>query len=265
PLDKNTTNIFVLGGSTTFGYGVRDNETIPAQLEKLIKKRTPATRVYNFGRAFYFSTQERILLENLLTEGNIPDAVIFIDGLNDFYHKDGNPTFTGYLNGAMDNSFYAAQKKFFRELPVINLLNSYKESQNSKDSTAIEYAKKASPNDADIRAILNRYMANVRLVRAIADNYGIKSDFIWQPVPEYKMNLASHPLYRHEDIQTEANLKRGYELAKELFAKEQLGILWAAEISDTCQGNFVDKVHYSPKFCREIAEYIFTNKLEHSE
>ncbi len=51
PPDPKALNIFVFGGSTTFGYRVADYDTIPSHLQELIRKEMdlPAA-IYNFGR-----------------------------------------------------------------------------------------------------------------------------------------------------------------------------------------------------------------------
>jgi hypothetical protein len=71
-------SIWFFGGSTTFGYGVTDQETIPAQLEKLLK-----TRVYNFGRGYFYSAQENQLFRQYLKAGHRPSLAIFLDGINE--------------------------------------------------------------------------------------------------------------------------------------------------------------------------------------
>src|SRR6266513_2670043 len=81
PPDPRAFNIFVFGGSTTFGYGVSDVETIPSQLQEILRQTLgKPVSIFNFGRGFYYSTQERILFEQLLAEGHIPTLAVFIDG-----------------------------------------------------------------------------------------------------------------------------------------------------------------------------------------
>ena len=76
--------IRVFGGSTTFGYGVKNDETIPAYLDQM----TPGYRVLNFGVASNYSTIKRIPDLNLLTQYDPSAAVIFIDGLNNIYYNE---------------------------------------------------------------------------------------------------------------------------------------------------------------------------------
>jgi hypothetical protein len=62
--------IFMFGGSTTFGWGLPDNQTIASYLQPLLSaKLEKKVSVYNFGCPFYFSTQERLLFEKLISWG----------------------------------------------------------------------------------------------------------------------------------------------------------------------------------------------------
>ena len=90
PIDRDSFNIFVFGGSTAFGAAVLDNETIAGYLKQGLREiSNKPLAVSSFGRCSYMSIQERILLEQLIISGNIPNLVIFIDGLNDFAHYKG--------------------------------------------------------------------------------------------------------------------------------------------------------------------------------
>jgi hypothetical protein len=70
--------IYMFGGSTTFGSKVADDETIPAYLEREIE-----AMVVNFGQENYSMHQEVYLLVDNLLKGNIPDYVVFYDGVNE--------------------------------------------------------------------------------------------------------------------------------------------------------------------------------------
>lgn len=64
--------VFVFGGSTTFGTGVPDGETLPAYLGEVLRAAGKEVEVFNFGAPSYYSSQERIALERLLTNGIRP-------------------------------------------------------------------------------------------------------------------------------------------------------------------------------------------------
>ena len=102
PIEDKYYNVFVFGGSTTFGYGVDMDDTIPARLQHHLAQARPdrPVRVYNFGRGYYMSVQERVLFETLLMHGHRPDLAIFIDGLNDVAHwRSGRGKAEPYFSG----------------------------------------------------------------------------------------------------------------------------------------------------------------------
>jgi len=75
--------VWFLGGSSVFGYGVADHETIPAQLEQIIGRS-----VTHFGTSNYYSTQENLLLTLYLRVGYRPAMALFLDGINEMCGPD---------------------------------------------------------------------------------------------------------------------------------------------------------------------------------
>lgn len=77
--------VLVLGGSVAYGTGATaDSATFPSRLEaRLCESLGTDVEVVNMGASGYMTTQEAILL---LTEGRAlrPDAVVLLDGVNDF-------------------------------------------------------------------------------------------------------------------------------------------------------------------------------------
>lgn len=118
-------NVFVFGGSTVFGYGVADNQTVVARLQEQFPATIGGRKVccYNFGRGFYYSSQERVLFEQLLAAGSKPDQAIFIDGLNEFFFTSDQPKFSSDL-AEFVNGDYVRQHPLgiFAELPVLRKL-----------------------------------------------------------------------------------------------------------------------------------------------
>jgi hypothetical protein len=78
--------------------GLADAETVPSRLQECLALhfRTNVS-VYNLGRVAYFSTQERVFLEQLLLAQRRPTLAIFIDGLNDNIFRDGQPRHTASM------------------------------------------------------------------------------------------------------------------------------------------------------------------------
>ena len=75
--------VWVFGGSTAWGEGAPDDETIPSHLAGLMNAWGVDTTVKNLGERGYVSTQEVVLLYRELQAGRRPDVVVFYDGIND--------------------------------------------------------------------------------------------------------------------------------------------------------------------------------------
>lgn len=75
--------IWFFGGSTAFGDGIADHETIPARLEQALGRP-----VVNLGVRNYASTEENLLLNHYLRIGYRPALAIFLDGINETCEPD---------------------------------------------------------------------------------------------------------------------------------------------------------------------------------
>ncbi len=80
---ENSTWFF--GGSTMWGTGSDDKNTIPSHFAKLTGEN-----VLNLGESGYLSFQEYTQLSMLLAKGHKPKKVIFYDGVNESYYCNTN-------------------------------------------------------------------------------------------------------------------------------------------------------------------------------
>lgn len=79
-----TMRVFTFGGSTMWGYTARDSFTIPALLARELRARDlENVEVVNLSQTSFNATQGAITLLLELRRGERPDAVVFLDGLND--------------------------------------------------------------------------------------------------------------------------------------------------------------------------------------
>jgi hypothetical protein len=69
---------YFFGGSTMWGTGSRDAETIPSHFAAVT-----GMHAENFGESAYVAHQSLVLLIQLLQEGHRPDLVVFYDGANE--------------------------------------------------------------------------------------------------------------------------------------------------------------------------------------
>lgn len=75
--------VVVVGGSSAWGWGARDDQTLPSQLAKQLGDAGVAARVTNLAQIGYVSNQEWVLLLLWLRAGNHADVVISYGGVND--------------------------------------------------------------------------------------------------------------------------------------------------------------------------------------
>ena len=203
PLAKDAYTIFVFGGSTTFGYGVTDAQTVPSFLQEALRSGgLKRANVYNFGRGFYYSSTERILFSNLLVAGERPNMVLFIDGLNDAYYVKDEPAFSDAFRDYMDSSPAQARdllKQLFWKLPAARLIRGAIDLFQQGNEPLPEIPQPlAGPKTYGkpnvLSSIIQRYNVNKRLIEASCRAFGITSVFVWQAVPTYKYDLQ-HDLY----------------------------------------------------------------------
>lgn len=83
PIQKMQGATWVFGGSTTFGLGVPDHQTIPAYLEQIL-----GTPVFNLAVRGHGSTMENRLFRYYLRAGYRPARAIFLDGINEVCEPD---------------------------------------------------------------------------------------------------------------------------------------------------------------------------------
>ena len=264
PPEPANCNVFIFGGSTCFGYGVPDNETIASHLQVFLQKNLgQKIKVYNFGRGHYFSTQEIFLYQKLLLNNNIPNLSIFIDGLNDFAYTTDSPVFTDKFAAAANTASPPAA--MIPKLPLVKLFNhiikGYNKPGNGWDPAELhKYEQEAIYNDPEqIDGVINRYIRNKKFIEKLSEANKTKSVFVWQPVPMYHYPLEHHLFFNPSIIRHYA--RYGYPQMAATLDKKNLGnnFLWCADMHTTLKEPlYVDSCHYSAKMSKLFAHRIGT-------
>jgi len=258
PPDPGMFNVFLFGGSTAFGIALPDDQTVASYLQQRANEVgcTGRVQVYNFGRPTYFSSQERILFEQLLLAGTVPEVAVFLDGLNDFILPDGLPYLTSHLTDSLDAEAQdlgarpgdlGLDVEFLQNLPIGR-------------SAATPSAGGANQNSV-LHEVIARWLANRKLIEAIGQELGVQPVFVWQPVPVYHYDLSYHNFHTDlsgfpEQVQP---VRDGYELMSQTRSTMELGndFLWLADLQQGRRENlYVDSIHYTAPFSSEIAERI---------
>ncbi len=162
-------DVFAFGGSTMWGEGASDDQTIPAYLQsRLTKELNHNVRVTNFGQRAWVATQSLIQLTLELSRGNVPDVVVFYDGFNEVhaYHATAKP--------GVPEPFGTAQGGAAGLLNRSALVHLFKHHIQRQQSPEFEV------DDAAAKIITN-YNGVIDVVRQLGKQYGFATRFYWQP------------------------------------------------------------------------------------
>ncbi len=216
--------IFTFGGSTMWGVGVRDDYTLASLLSRrLAEKSNYDVEVSNYGQIGYVSTQEVLLLYQLLADGMRPDVVVFYDGINDCFaaYQSGiagltqNEAFrvrefnlVGGNKSRRRNLYLTAIRTLFFHSNAAKLgrLIAGKDAdeeagENVEARQMLSYLAPGTtgtqpgatnPAGALEQAVVNRYLFNQRMVLMLGRQFGFRSLFYWQPAIFFKDKLTPH-------------------------------------------------------------------------
>jgi lysophospholipase L1-like esterase len=276
PPPKDATTVFVFGGSTTFGYGLPDWQTVPSFLSESLRRKSGGTvLVYNFGRAFFYSTHEMLEFLRLISDSHRLDVAIFIDGLNEFYYHEDKLIWTKRLSRLTEQTNPSAWRlvlAFGRKLPAYEfgtfLIRYLGRGGKSKVQQAEENIRKIASGGGPETAnrIIDRYLRNKAMIEALGRHSGTTTLFVWQPVPTYKYDLKSH-LFSHLIPDRHTRTGGSYDIARARYDKGDFGgnVAWCADIQEGLKKPFyVDSVHYSAELSRLFADCILdkTNLMD---
>ena len=262
PPAQEVTNVFVFGGSTTFGYGIADSETVPSRLQAALLRRTSGTdlAVYHFGRGYYYSTQERILFEQLLTGGVDIDVALFIDGANEKDSADVPSLFYELVEArhqaARRLDPWESAKAAVARSPLGRAAVRVKRRLRAEEPSV-----EAEPSEAEARmagrGAFHRYMRNRELLHAAGEASGTQVIFVWQPVHWLDFDAAHHP-FGGLDPESHFMQRYLYEDMRRYIADTQapdmLDLSWLSR--DAYRPLYVDQVHYNAYFSAQLAEHI---------
>ena len=243
------------GGSAIWGEGARDAHTIPSQVAQLLQANDTPVRVQNYGQTGYVSTQDLILFQAQLARGNVPELAVFYQGFNDVFsaHQQGVSGIPYYeLQRASDSE---AGRLLRQGQPV---LQSPMIRPEHLDWSLIA-ADRARADD-----IVDRWLANRRLIRAAGREYGVDVLFVWQPTL-----FSKSPLTEYESRVLAANdralpgFSNLYRDVNRRLRDDMLAESWddVALLTDLFEDNtediFFDNVHIHELGNQHVAEAIW--------
>ena len=234
--------VWIFGGSTMFGWGVPDDQTIASHLTKMLAHSFPErdVKVINYGHSYFFSSQELALFQMLLRRGERCDFAIFLDGLNDSigYSFEDRPAFTERMRAAFEKEQGrnpTADTHFWisPEFPPLKLLAGIQ--------ARLVQRRVAPPATVPTYDAARKYQVNMATEAALGDALGIQTLFFWQPVPNDSVYAPARELAWkvRQSMKSEA-----FHFVADLFE--------GANEADV----YVDQHHYGDTACERVAEAI---------
>jgi lysophospholipase L1-like esterase len=218
--------IFCFGGSTMYSSGSRDEHTIPSELSKLIQTNFPNqnVEVTNFGCHGYTRATENIQLQRELTKNNIPDIVIFYDGVNEIISAHQNNeagTPTNAYNRKKEFKIAHSYKRRIKLMIYSSNLYRFVTTMQRKLFTDSSYKQLSARSDKLATDVADNYVGLVQLSKSLENEYGFKVFNFMQPTIYSKKNLTEAEQMYYNDQKYYENL---YKLSYETVRKDSVMI-----------------------------------------
>jgi len=286
---KINNSTWVFGGSTVFGDGVTDDETIPFFLNKM----DPGNAYINFGG---LSNHQKLEIEKLLLllqKGYRPTKVIFLDGLNDLYkitesnfeaHETPNRSVNAYTHnfsigtiGLNKNLFYALPivKLYYQYLAQYLIKNGSINAQVLGNFTQVNSLYTQQPvlhyyaneillhqpknTSTSSKKLIQYFQSNLLLLEALSKAYQFEFVVFIQPIGPF---LSSNPFIKDtvafkNDIRLYKNVKPVYHSVSTAIKHQQLPHYYDLSYAhNLCTHPYVDLTHYSKPMNQKLAELI---------
>ena len=280
---ENALEVWALGGSTMWGHGAPDDQTIPSYLAKLLKEWGVDTRVTNLGESGFVSTQEVINAIRGLQVGRRPHIVLFYDGVvNDslsaalWSEVPGTHQNLTHIRNKLENQQNEAQETAIASL--VRLTGLFRVSQfvlkrigkdSAQRNSSIEVVtdrEQGVPQAAQQAA--NIWLENYNIMAALGQRFGFVPIFVFQPA----LGVGEKPLDpSEEDILSIA--MKGARKGGSTRVNRQLRTLIREHLrdedtskaiydisdifSDLAEPVYIDLFHISGKGNQLVAEGIF--------
>jgi len=278
PLKK--IKIAVTGGSTAWGVGVTDDQTLPAVLQKLLADRCQGSKVIVWNAAISAQTsgQERRRFETDILPLK-PDIHIAFTGFNDIYNS-----YTGVLPHQNRDYFEVGKHfgvrgvdDFIPGLPKpddyflrISYLVSLASFRLTYDPARVAEAINRRAADTDVT--IDSSLRTARIFSNWSKDYGYEYFYVLQPslYSTRKILTSNEIAIKQSDEEFGKFHSRGYSTLKDGLLREARGSLQLnfvdadLAIANEEQDLFIDNVHFGDRGYSMLAEYMASNLLKNS-
>ena len=254
--------IFFFGGSSGWGFGVRDNFTIPSYLSRRLNTPRSQFQVFNYSVPGYVFMQGIINLTLMLKEGQSPQYVIFYDGFNEIYAAHQHGTAGTVHNLFMDRQRMKRESLRYRDLIWNGLRESVRKYSMiykaivsmvitiDKDKMFQEIAQNYNDNQLRslARDIVDDYKKSLNLVDHLSTTYNFKYICFWQPSMLTENKLFDKEANIDPWLKNEV-FKKLYAYTNEYLQKEKIPHFYILTdvLEKRTEPVYIDAAHISEK------------------
>lgn len=258
--------VWLFGGSTVWGFGSPDWETVPSLLARRYEEGGRPICAVNYGEDSWRAVQGVVkLVLELKTTSRRPDVVVFLNGCNDVF----TPFF---LTGRADREWDFAQSKpwlddlarrgggSFAFLGATNTVTLARRVATRLKGPGPWPGPKDPARLA--REVADDFFRNMDLVAALSRGYGFRYAFFWQPLAV----ADGKTLTPEEDDGVRRQLGLSYEAGRAAAAATLAAVRASPRpdlypIADVFQDHaasvYVDACHLLPEGNRIVADRIY--------
>jgi lysophospholipase L1-like esterase len=256
------TRIATLGGSTTYGVGVNDNETWPFLLEQILGEEF---EVFNLGVPGY-TTAENLIQTGLQLSDYEPDIAIYLVGLNDMRNFNlGNlqADYTDFHAPSLHSALGLCPTENIPSLATLKMmLILFQKSRLIAGCPNQNMRLTRNAHTGNDERALGLYRRNLESISSICRSQGIEVLFVPQILLEEVLNTGDYswwipfvPTSEIDDMMLLYNqeLKQVAENTNYFFADSVISYEWSKK-------DFVDMSHFNraanQQFAEILAKYI---------
>jgi lysophospholipase L1-like esterase len=256
------TRIAALGGSTTYGVGVGDEDTWPFYLEKALG---PDYEVINFGMPAH-TTVEHIIFSALHLPRYEPEFAIIHAGLNDLHvmHAPGlRDDYSPFHAAAMHGNLYLCHEDSLPQLGMIRMAVLILQKLNFYPACSYYQIDRTKIPKSEIdESALRLYRRNLKTLITILKRFGIKPLLLPQVINAEALAEIDYrwwtPYITQESLPE--HLQRYNEVMRSIALEEGVPYLVSVLEEKWTRTDFVDSSHFNnagnERFARSIASPI---------
>jgi hypothetical protein len=255
--DKAKPPVYFFGGSTMWGTGADDANTIPSLVTQI-----GGFRAENYGESAWVAHQSLVLLMQLLQEGHRPGVVVFYDGANEVLHNCRGETRLGAhgrearirdaLAATRDENVYGLKYLLQPLAAVAGVVSGRIALWTRNEARHLRRLFDCSADPDKARAVADRLLQDWEMARKLTEAHGGKFIGILQPIAHFSATRKDH-------IRLAAIQRQQYEAVYPLIRARMAGrpgLYDLTTVLDRDEYIYIDFCHVSPNGNRLIAQKI---------